>query len=160
MKYNKECDRWVSKDGLVYRYDKKTDRLVLCKLQNRNGYLGVYNTIDGKYVLVHRLVWETFNSHIPKDMEIDHIDTDKHNNKLDNLRCVSHKENINNPLTKSKMSKSASERKMTMVFKRKPHSIFGMKFFEHFGLHKTDNIHLYSIEYSYYKNHNKVCSWE
>ena len=30
MKYNAKYDRWVSKDGLVYRYDKKNDKLVLC----------------------------------------------------------------------------------------------------------------------------------
>lgn len=32
MKYNEKYDRYVTKSGLVYRYDKKTDRLIQCNL--------------------------------------------------------------------------------------------------------------------------------
>ena len=32
MKYNEKYDRYVTKGGLVYRYDKKRDRLIQCKL--------------------------------------------------------------------------------------------------------------------------------
>jgi len=42
------------------------------------------------------LVWEAFNGKIPAGLEIDHIDRDKHNNTLSNLRLVTHSENCLN----------------------------------------------------------------
>lgn len=48
---------------------------------------------------VYRIVWEAFNGPIPKGYEIDHIDSNRNNNVLSNLRCVSHKENMNNENT-------------------------------------------------------------
>ena len=51
---------------------------------------------------IHRLVAEAF---IPKPLgatEVDHIDGNKYNNRVENLRWVTHKENCNNPNTKCK----------------------------------------------------------
>lgn len=45
---------------------------------------------------VHRLVYASFVGDIPADMEIDHIDRDKQNNRLENLRIADHRENSNN----------------------------------------------------------------
>lgn len=148
MKYNKDYDRWVSKDGLVYRYDKKTDRLILCKLGSRDGY----NTIHAKlkYVSVHRMVWETFVGKIPDGYEIDHINTIRDDNRLENLRCVTPKENSNNPLTRKHKSKS---------FKGITKSSFGIKFFEHYGITQYQNVKLYHKEYLWYSRHKK-CRWE
>jgi hypothetical protein len=50
----------------------------------RKGYRAV--TIDGKPYLVHRLVWYYVYGYWP--IEIDHIDRNKLNNKIDNLREV------------------------------------------------------------------------
>lgn len=47
-----------------------------------------------KKILVHRLVFETFNG-LLQDNVIDHIDSNKQNNKLNNLRSCSQKDNIN-----------------------------------------------------------------
>ena len=111
MIYNKKYNRWVSKDGLVYRYSKTQDKLILCKQSKASaGYRRVRvsgNKLD--IVFVHRLVWETFNGEIPEGMEIDHINTIKTDNRLENLRCVTHKENCNNPITKIKRQKSLAE---------------------------------------------------
>ena len=52
--------------------------------------------------LIHRLVAEAF---LPKPLgatDVDHIDGNKTNNRVENLRWVSHKENCNNPNTKYK----------------------------------------------------------
>ena len=45
---------------------------------------------------VHRLIWEILFGEIPAGICIDHIDRNPSNNKIDNLRLVTHKENMNN----------------------------------------------------------------
>ncbi len=43
--------------------------------------------------LIHRCIWETFKGTIPEGYEIDHLDSNKQNNKLVNLECVTKSEN-------------------------------------------------------------------
>lgn len=166
MIYVKKYNRWVTKDGLVFRYSKNLDKLVLCKQSTTNlGYKLV--SVYGDYIrqiLVHRLIWEAFNSDIPSDLEIDHIDTNKDNNALSNLKLVSHRENMNNPITKSNRTgqkrcpyKTCKERKPYKT--GKVSSYFGTKFREHFGIRKKDNENLYRKEQMYYLRH-KVLRWE
>ncbi|HFO7598846.1 TPA: HNH endonuclease signature motif containing protein [Escherichia coli] len=50
----------------------------------------------GKDYLVHRIVWEMHNGPIPKGYEVDHIWHDKFDNRIENLRLVTHKENQKN----------------------------------------------------------------
>ena len=49
--------------------------------------------------LVHRMVAELFIPNINNKPCIDHIDGDKLNNRVDNLRWCDYKENNNNPIT-------------------------------------------------------------
>lgn len=42
--------------------------------------------IGGKHYLAHRIVWAMFNNGISPDVEIDHFDENKENNKIENLR--------------------------------------------------------------------------
>lgn len=44
-------------------------------------------------VSLHRTVWTAFKGPIPKGFEIDHIDRDRTNNKLSNLRLVTSSQN-------------------------------------------------------------------
>lgn len=58
-----------------------------------NGYCVV--TLCGKLQQVHRLVCEAFHGPPPnKEYVVDHIDMDPSNNRADNLRWVTHSENI------------------------------------------------------------------
>lgn len=166
MKYNAEYNRWVTTGGLIYRYSEKDDKLILCKQSdNGKGYLRI--TTPNGTVKSHRLVWETFNGKIPSGMEIDHIDSNKQNNCIDNLRCVTHYENMNNILTKQRVSKGRTGLKLSEETKhkiserlKKPRSKFGLKFFEHFGMTRADNADFYNKEYAWYASHNKKCRWE
>lgn len=72
--------------------NKKTQRILNCS--NRNGYKRV--TINGRHYSVHLLVYETFKGTIHG--VIDHIDGNKLNNNIDNLRDVSQSKNMKNAI--------------------------------------------------------------
>lgn len=57
------------------------------------GYVRV--SVDGKLYLAQRLVWLYVHGNLPAG-DIDHIDGDKQNNKLENLREVSRSVNMQN----------------------------------------------------------------
>ena len=64
---------------------------------NNRGYLQVSLSKDGKISTkkIHRLVWLAFNGEIPQGLQVNHIDEDKTNNRLDNLNLMTPKENSN-----------------------------------------------------------------
>jgi len=73
-------------------------------------YYGRYKqkVINGKGWMVHILVAECFlnnRKEIPIGLEIDHIDGNSLNNRVENLRICSHSENMMNDVTRSKFSK-------------------------------------------------------
>ena len=72
-------------------------------IQNRNrlGYKTVAINICGEKnrYYVHRLMGITFLDNKDNKKEIDHIDGDPSNNRLENLRWATHKENLNNSVS-------------------------------------------------------------
>lgn len=59
---------------------------------HRNQYIGKINgKSKGKTIRMHRLIIDT-----PADMQIDHINGDKLDNRRENLRLCSHQENLHN----------------------------------------------------------------
>ena len=52
--------------------------------------------IKGKKYSIHRIIWEMHNGPIPTDLQIDHIDGVRHNNKIENLRLCTQTENNQN----------------------------------------------------------------
>tara|TARA_R110000868_G_scaffold14305_1_gene66510 strand:- start:47 stop:496 length:450 start_codon:yes stop_codon:yes gene_type:complete len=82
----------VDEEGNVY---SKTGRKLKCS-KNQGGYLQLSIYKNGKLekmLLVHRLVYETFVGEISPGFEIDHIDCERTNNALSNLRTVTHTQN-------------------------------------------------------------------
>lgn len=76
-------------------------KLLTPKSAGNTGYYRVNLRKNGKTstVTVHRLVATTFIPNPSNKSEIDHIDTDKTNNNVENLRWCTPKENMRNPLT-------------------------------------------------------------
>ena len=72
----------------------------------------------GKFY-VHRAVAELFIPNPENKTFVDHINTVKTDNRTENLRWVTHKENCNNPLTLKHISESSRGRVHTAETKRK-----------------------------------------
>ena len=106
------------------RYDGRGHRISGCFLKpiiNLKGYCRIGLSKDGKAKMfqLHRLVAEAFIPNPDNKPQIDHINTIKTDNTVflnedgsinyekTNLRWVTSKENINNPLTKTKMQINA-----------------------------------------------------
>lgn len=76
---------------------------ILKQQERQHGYLSVClygrggNKRNFKQISVHRLVAEAFIPNPKKLSEVNHIDEDKKNNKLENLEWVSHQENCSTP---------------------------------------------------------------
>lgn len=70
---------------------------------NHKGYIAL--TINKEFVYAHRLAWFYVNKEWPKN-EIDHIDMDRSNNKISNLRDVTIKQNLWNRKNPNKTNKS------------------------------------------------------
>lgn len=83
----------VYEDGTIFN---KFGKEVGYKAGNK-GYL--YVSINGKHTLKHRFIWSAFYGEIPEGMQIDHINTVRDDNRLENLRLVTDKQNKNNPKT-------------------------------------------------------------
>ena len=65
--------------------------------KNTGGYyfVGLYKDNILNRVLVHRIVYETFVGLIPDSLEINHINENKADNRLENLNLMTPKENCN-----------------------------------------------------------------
>lgn len=84
----------------------KRNGIILTPRKTTKGYLFVI--ISKKLCLIHRLVAKYFIDNLYDKPEIDHIDGNPLNNNVLNLRWVTHTENMNNPITKQRISKSVS----------------------------------------------------
>ena len=97
----------ITKEGDVfsYKYNKKRKLNPQKASQSKKGYYqvrlftGEGDTL-GKLYYVHRLMWETFRGDIPEGKQIDHINADTSNNSIDNLQCITARENMNKWTTK------------------------------------------------------------
>ena len=90
-----------------YTYDAKSGRLTSSRLgkairgkkRNKEGYLCVHCSLGKKqvYVYLHHAVWAVCKGRFP-ERQIDHVNGNKHDNRIENLREVSQSENLLNML--------------------------------------------------------------
>lgn len=88
----------VTKDGKVWSYPKKYRPYGkwLKPIIEKTGYIS-YNLRSNCYSRrkkAHRLVMETYNPTDNINLEVDHIDSNKLNNNLENLQWVTHSQNV------------------------------------------------------------------
>lgn len=90
---------YIESNGEIYRYNKSADVFQKAKEYNNGRYL--YVRINKKSINLnmnyssHKLVW-LINYKSEPNGNVDHIDTDKLNNKIDNLRLCSVSQNRRN----------------------------------------------------------------
>jgi len=96
----------IHSNSKVFRIKKEANngkilkRRELFPTRAKNGYRTVKLTNkDGKIkqLYLHRLVYMAFNGEIPPGLEVSHEDCNRSNNKLDNLKLLTHAQNCRNP---------------------------------------------------------------
>ena len=105
MKKRDEVIDWhkyfTYKDGNIYWKEREESDGNVRFWNSRNafkkaGHFGntyVQITFNKTKYYAHRIIWEMFNGSIPDDMEIDHINFEKHDNRIKNLQLVNGAQN-------------------------------------------------------------------
>ena len=123
---------WEYRDGHLYWLTPPMNRI---KIGDKVGHLhgnGYWNTMYKKrYYGVHQLVYLIHHGYIPEN--IDHIDGDPANNKIENLRPANYaqnghnrKTNVNNTSGVKNVSKSPSGKWKVMLLKKGKIVFYGL----------------------------------
>lgn len=87
----------ISSDGLIHFFATGKGRYPNDRWtwgsENKKGYLRA--KIGGESKGVHQWVYLTFVGKIPKGWDVNHLDENKHNNRVENLEVCSHEKNCN-----------------------------------------------------------------
>jgi len=106
---------YCTQDGKVFNY--KTGK-ELKQQKHEAGYLRVGLMVEGKKKnkRVHRLVWEYFKGDIPRELQINHLNGIKDDNRLINLEIT----------TQSKNIKHADSNGLRKNYRNKPYKILNL----------------------------------
>lgn len=133
----------VSNLGNVKSIYKSGKEKILKAGKNKGGYLTVYPCKNGKQrrYLVHRLVAQAFLGDYSEELEVDHINTIRDDNRVENLRMCTRKENNNNELTKKHMSEALKGKHHSEETKKKMsknHADFSRENNPNYGKHHLE----------------------
>jgi hypothetical protein len=106
--------KWKENSGWTGKYFKRFQGTYAgskCKNQKRVFTAWVMR-VNSKNYLAHRIIWCLFNGNIDESLNIDHIDGNPLNNKIDNLRLITqtinnrnHAKQVNNKTGKTGVSR-------------------------------------------------------
>lgn len=101
---------YISNLGRVKSCKRKTEKFIVVK-DDTHGYLIVKLWRDNKQYSkkIHRLVAEAFISNPENLRDVNHKDENKHNNCVENLEWISHKDNINYGTRNERANKTKSK---------------------------------------------------
>jgi len=104
-------DYMISNLGKVKSFKQNSDRILKPGTDNHGYYYVVLTNNNGKKVhkKIHRMLAEAFIENPDNLPNVDHLDTQRLNNDLSNLRWASHSQNCYNQ--NKKISKSSSKYK-------------------------------------------------
>lgn len=100
---------------LSLNYERTRKPKLLKTSKDKNGYLRVSLYKNGKqnYFQIHRLVAETFLPNPNNLPQVNHIDENKENNRVDNLEWCTHEYNINYGTHNERISKAMTNGKLS-----------------------------------------------
>ena len=114
---NEKTAYYASADGKIFSLHKGTGRWLELKLRKTNrGYLqfGCWQNGKVRRISVHRAVYEAFHGPIPRGLEVNHINTVRDDNRLENLELVTPSGNQLHPPSREKQ-REAKRHKMRPV---------------------------------------------
>ncbi|ATE85740.1 HNH homing endonuclease [Shigella phage Sf12] len=145
-----------------YIYDKgnlirKTTNSVAGYI-DRRGY--VRTKVGHKMTFAHRVIWEMHNGEITKGMEIDHLNGIKHDNRIENLRCVDRLVNCKNAAMRKDnktgqtgVSYNKAKGKYTVQLQKDNHRIH--RTFDSFDEAKALAVSFYESNHCFTERHGK-----
>ena len=92
----------LSKSGLVWKTTRNSKAIKGKPLGSLDRDKYYQFKVNGRGYKAHRVVWFLHYGEIPAGLEIDHIDRNRSNNKIGNLRCVTHQRNCLNTASNRK----------------------------------------------------------
>ena len=113
----------ISNYGNILSFKRyKVNGKILNPDKSRNGYLRIkfHDEVSCKYIryTVHELVMYYFYGPRPKNLDIDHINRIRHDNRITNLRYCTRKENSRNTKTYRSDISEKDQKKRHLILKK------------------------------------------
>mgnify|MGYP001593560710 CR=1 FL=1 len=90
LRYDNGNLYWLPRDNISKQWNKRYAGKKAGTLK-KEGYIQV--KLEDKISYAHRIIWEMFNGEIPKNMEVDHINDDRADNRIENLQLLTRNQN-------------------------------------------------------------------